>query len=214
MAPLTFSLLVMQYRKYEEEKKKEGFVPNPWTEEKLAKLQDIGFDFFSRRKSDQRVAVNKTSPPPMSDEQKAEQQEKWSEMYDQMKAFKEKNGHCIPPSKPTSGLRTWMERQRSEYKKYIVGNHSSMTSLRIRYLNELQFPFNPTRVKIPWEERFEELKQFKAKYGNCLVPRGYTGKLGTWLQNQRSKYKILKAGGKSTMTEERVKKLEDRKYKL
>ena len=92
-----------------------------------------------------------------------------------------------------------------------------MTNLRIRYLNEIQFPFNPTRVKIPWEERFSELKQFKAKYSNCLVPRGYKGKLGTWVQNQRSKYKDLRAGRRTTLTEEKVKKLEDCKcfiYKL
>lgn len=121
----------------------------------------------------------------LSETEKTEEQEKWNEMYEKMKTFKEEHGHCLPPSKPWTSLRSWMEKQRNEYKKMISGTPSEMTSLKIRFLNEIQFPFTSTRVKVPWEERFEELKRFKDKYGNCSVPRGYQGRLGIWVQNQR-----------------------------
>ncbi len=179
----------------------------------------------------------------MTEKEKVEAQEEWMKMFEEIKAFKKQHGHCIPPSKPWTPLRSWMEKQRNGYKSFLAGRETEMTGLRIRYLNEIQFPFTPTRVKVPWEERFLELKLFKEKYGNCLVPRGminccvkyvffflfeiisalsdifpprtkigYQGKLGNWLQNQRNSYKALKAGKKSSMSQEQIKKLEDCKY--
>ena len=163
--------MIPQYKKYEEEKKKEGFKRNDWIETKIAKLKELGFDFVNRRKSDARISENKKIKN-MTDEEKAAAQEEWMKMYEEIKAYKARTGHCVPPSKPWTKLRAWMEKQRHGYKNFLSGKSTDMTGLRIRYLNEIQFPFAATRVKVPWEERFLELKRFKEKYGNCLVPRG------------------------------------------
>lgn len=42
-----------------------------------------------------------------------------------------------------------------------------------------------------WDQYFEELKAFKARFGHCNVPRGYkeNKKLGRWVDKQRSSYK-------------------------
>ncbi|CAJ1929463.1 unnamed protein product [Cylindrotheca closterium] len=63
-----------------------------------------------------------------------------------------------------------------------------------------------------WEEQFEELLKFKEEQGHCLVPHTYPKNqaLARWVKRQRYQYK-LKAAGKapSTMTDDRIKKLED-----
>lgn len=42
-----------------------------------------------------------------------------------------------------------------------------------------------------WDQYYEELKAFKARFGHCNVPRGYkeNKKLGRWVDKQRSSYK-------------------------
>ena len=45
-----------------------------------------------------------------------------------------------------------------------------------------------------WDERFEELKKFKAKHGHCNVPQKQ-GSLGVWVSNQRQAYKTNKVLG-------------------
>ena len=42
--------------------------------------------------------------------------------------------------------------------------------------------------KVPWETRFNELIQYKAKHGDCKVPRSQ-GPLGRWVRQQREVYK-------------------------
>ena len=53
-----------------------------------------------------------------------------------------------------------------------------------------------------WNDRFEELKAYKAKYGHCNVPV-WSGPLGKWILTQRRYYK------KSTLSDNRIKLLED-----
>ena len=54
-----------------------------------------------------------------------------------------------------------------------------------------------------WNERLKELKQYQQVNGNCKVPQKYKGnpQLGTWVHNQRIKYK----NGK--LSKERIKLL-------
>jgi hypothetical protein len=72
-----------------------------------------------------------------------------------------------------------------------------------------------------WHARLEELKQYKANHGNCLVPKKSQThpELGIWVMNQRAQYKLLQedrtytnsAGNSkpSTMTPERIRALEE-----
>jgi hypothetical protein len=115
----------------------------------------------------------------LSEEEKAAAHEQWMKMYFELKAFKEKNGNALPPCTPRTPLYAWAQKQRNDYKKFLSGSISDMTALKVHYLNEIQFPFSATRLTVPWDERFEELKLYKAKYGNILVPRSYPGKIFT-----------------------------------
>ncbi len=63
-----------------------------------------------------------------------------------------------------------------------------------------------------FNDRLEELKQFKEKYGHCNVPQGYAAdpSLGHWCSHMRSSYKNFRngKGRKLGMSEERIQQLE------
>lgn len=62
-----------------------------------------------------------------------------------------------------------------------------------------------------WSEKFEELCLYRKANGHCLVPHTYRENLplARWVKRQRYQYKLMKEGKPSTMTEDRVKDLED-----
>ena len=56
--------------------------------------------------------------------------------------------------------------------------------------------------------RYQELKEYKARTGDCNVPmRKGQPQLGEWVGQQRKAYKLKKEGKQSAMTEERMEKL-------
>ena len=58
-----------------------------------------------------------------------------------------------------------------------------------------------------WYERFQELKKYEKTHGNCNFPVR-SGSLGNWVKKQRWKYKLLKEGKSSAMSDDRIRKLE------
>lgn len=62
-----------------------------------------------------------------------------------------------------------------------------------------------------WSEKFAELCAYKDAMGHCLVPHTFSENLplARWVKRQRYQYKLMRDGKSSTMTEERVKALED-----
>jgi len=72
-----------------------------------------------------------------------------------------------------------------------------------------------------WFERWEQLCEYKAQYGNCLVSMAATTakncdddeatrlrQLASWVSVQRTQYALRQTGGKSSMTNERITALE------
>jgi hypothetical protein len=114
-------------------------------------------------------------------------------------------------------MNRWFNKQRRQFKLFISGQQSEMTAIRLHALNQVQFPFGQIRVRVPWEKRYEELQQYKAKHGNVLVPRDLPGGLGTWLKHQRSNYRNTKAGRPNLkcgyLKEEHMKRLDDSELK-
>ena len=60
-----------------------------------------------------------------------------------------------------------------------------------------------------WNERYQELIQYRRVYGNCLVPHTWVHNkpLAQWVKRQRYQYKLRIAGRRSTLTDERLKML-------
>lgn len=59
---------------------------------------------------------------------------------------------------------------------------------------------------MPWEQRYQELLEYKNKHGNCLIPVGYEGnpQLANWVSTQRQEWKSFSSNKPSRLTEERV----------
>ncbi|CAJ1950416.1 unnamed protein product [Cylindrotheca closterium] len=69
----------------------------------------------------------------------------WQEKFNELKAFKQRTGHCnVPSDYPENvGLSTWAKCQRRQYKLYKSGASSSMTIHRLQTLESLGFVFEP-----------------------------------------------------------------------
>lgn len=136
----------------------------------------------------------------------------WDDQMKGLKKFREEHGHCrIPVNHPELG--SFVKLARRDYKNWINGKPSSMTPEREAQLKEQGFIFEggktPQRAAGPiktWDERLEELLQYKAEFGHTVVPQN-SGQLGAWVHSQRVHYKKFKEGGKSQMTAEKALKL-------
>merc|ERR1712241_1606354 len=62
-----------------------------------------------------------------------------------------------------------------------------------------------------WTEKFEELLRFRDENGHCLVPNCFpeNPSLAQWTKRQRYQHKLKLEGKRSTITNERVRALDD-----
>lgn len=117
----------------------------------------------------------------------------WNQRYNDLVKFKKKYGHCnIPnpfPSAPK--LRKWANLQRYLHKRRCQGENNVLRQDRIDALKKIGFRFAPYNNQVPWQQRYDELLEFKKTYGNCNVPREYAPniQLGYWVCNQRKEFK-------------------------
>jgi len=116
----------------------------------------------------------------------------FEERLEELEHFRKGNGHCRVPLRQ-AGLGRWVGEMRTLYKKVQEGEKSSMlTDDRIAKLNEMGFTWMATGKTVPWEQRYEELKVFKEKFGHCSVPRtSYKDNpsLGEFVHMQRKLYR-------------------------
>lgn len=70
--------------------------------------------------------------------------------------------------------------QRRQYQLYQKNDPKcTLTEERVKELRDAGFLFSYN-----WDERYEELKLFKAKHGHTVVPQTYP-QLGWWVNTQR-----------------------------
>ena len=133
----------------------------------------------------------------------------WNERFEELKRYKETNGHCDVPQIFDTGLGTWVSAQRSQFKRYIVGKTSSMTHQRKAALDKLGFSWS-LRKRFSWDERFAELKEYSETHnGSCDVPNeGDYKPLWTWCQNQKQAYKRGREGKSHPVPVERITLME------
>ena len=72
------------------------------------------------------------------------------------------------------------------------------------------YRFRPYQYE-QWQERFDELCEFKKVHGHCNVPRKEkaTVLLWRWVKRQKYQYKLFKEGKQSTLSQERISALEN-----
>jgi hypothetical protein len=75
-----------------------------------------------------------------------------------------------------------------------------------------QFRSSPSPVSCSWEIRLKELATYKEQNnGSTNVPQRYSSNepLGNWVTRQRQQYKLFTTTGKGSMTDERIKSLNE-----
>eukprot|EP00980_Cylindrotheca_fusiformis_P003752 scaffold833_cov92-Cylindrotheca_fusiformis.AAC.6 len=142
------------------------------------------------------------------------QKDTWNQRLKELKLYKEKHGDCNVPLhfQDNKQLGRWVDKQRTYYKHRQEGKKSSMSDERISKLEDLGFAWKIREAdKVPWDLRISELKQYIELHGDCNVPYHYSKNkaLGKWVSRQREFYKFKLAGLRSSLTDERVKELED-----
>ena len=79
---------------------------------------------------------------------------------------------------------------------------------RVKALESLGFVWDSHSAV--WQERMNELLEFKKIHSHCNVPTTYSEnrKLAAWVKCQRRQYKLRREGKASNMTPERINDLE------
>ena len=137
----------------------------------------------------------------------------WDIRFKELAAFKRKYGHCNVPQKypPNKSLGIWVNKQRMEYNKRIDGKRrSSLNDTRLEKLKSLDFRWAKRKGQASWENHYASLVEYKKEYGHCSVPTKYKEDtaLGRWVSTQRSEYKKHCEGEPTTMTDEKIRRLE------
>ena len=141
----------------------------------------------------------------------------WEARFDELVAFKEKNGHCDVPNSYAQNkkLGSFVKKQREDYRKKMIGRKSPMSDTRIQKLEGIGFNWTigknkQSRGPCSWEQRLEELKAFKEQHGHCFVPRAYPENqaLSYWVERQRQDYRNIEMGKPTKMVGDRFTILE------
>jgi len=124
----------------------------------------------------------------------------WSNMLGELRKYKEIHGHCSVPARFSSKKRLakWVSKQRKEYWEMKEGRSSIMTAERVDILNNLGFKWKLHEDN--WHDMLDDLKEFKERHGDCIVPQKYSPnpQLGRWVYTQRRAYT------RNSLTKERI----------
>jgi hypothetical protein len=148
---------------------------------------------------------------------KTYQTEQWSEKFEDLMQFRNKQGHCCVPHafQENPSLARWVKRQRYQYKLFISGDPAStLTQERIDVLERIGFVWDSHSAA--WETRYAELADFLRMNGHTNVPSRYeNSQLATWVKCQRRQYKMRKEIGlsidqkkKTLLSDARIQRLE------
>ena len=116
----------------------------------------------------------------------------WDSQYCDLEEYRDEHGDCNVPQSQGS-LGKWASTQRQSYKEGKLSKERTARLESIGFVWDLHEHW--------WSERFDDLMNYKAGYGDCNVPQSQ-GPLGAWVDKQRVKYKTGK------LSQERITRLE------
>ena len=141
----------------------------------------------------------------------------WDKWIEVLKEYKDKHGDVDVPLKYSGNqsLGMFVNRQRSEYRKYQAGKSTSMTPERIKDLNELGFTWTARDAQTSWDNRYAELREFHNVNGHANVPKIYTKNpsLGYWVNEQRFQYRRMSKKKSTYLTAEKIRLLNKINFK-
>ena len=105
----------------------------------------------------------------------------WNELFERLKRYKEVNGNCLVPRayKQDPQLGKWLSRQRHQF------NKGKLRKDRQTRLESIALEWSPEVARSHWEDKFNELAEFKNKNGHSRVPTDHP--LYNWTTVQRER---------------------------
>jgi len=119
-----------------------------------------------------------------TDKEYKKKDQRWIATFEKLKQYREMHGNLIIPSKDreTKRLNDWMRERRREYRELNASpglENSNLTQDRIDALKAIGFDFDPkvkNRFDVIWNNRLQELRQYKEEHG-CF-PSGSSNNKG------------------------------------
>ncbi|KAL6045836.1 Helicase C-terminal domain-containing protein, partial [Balamuthia mandrillaris] len=109
----------------------------------------------------------------------------WPLRFEALKAFRASFGHCRVPQryKADPMLGVWVGHLRTRKRQ------GKLNPLKVELLNSIGFEWEVRKNR--WEEKYEQLVQFKERFGHCRVPIGWEENpaLANWTHEMRRKRK-------------------------
>mmetsp|Transcript_1702 Transcript_1702/g.3728 ORF Transcript_1702/g.3728 Transcript_1702/m.3728 type:complete len:541 (+) Transcript_1702:133-1755(+) len=131
----------------------------------------------------------------------------WQKNFDSLVKYKNEHGDVRVPRLYAKNpkLGEWVTDQRRQWKSKMEGKPNLMTDERKAKLDEIGFVWK-VRDRADWNDRYEQLLEFKKENGHCIVPQHYQRNraLGKWVAKQREQYRFYREGKHSFLTEERI----------
>jgi hypothetical protein len=147
------------------------------SDEQIQRLNDAGFKWCLQKKE---FTSNKT----------------FDDLFNDLMAFKAKYGHCnVSRTGEDASLGRWCESVRVSYKNNQKPK-MKLSDERIRRLSDAGFKWCLQKRELTsnktFDDRFNDLMAFKAKYGHCNVSTcGEDASLGRWCSVLRGSYKNM-----------------------
>jgi hypothetical protein len=171
---------------------------NPLSDERIAQLKSVGFDFELSPKQRKLTApahpetlLKALSTPLIQRKNNCS----WEQCFSELLAHRiHTKSFRIP--KGARGLEHFVEEQRDEYAKYVTGKPSTLTYERIMKLKRIKFPFHLKArtgqrekgdLQKSWEEMLSDLMQFFLIHDSFTVPPEQRN-LHEWVQRQHELY--------------------------
>lgn len=148
---------------------------------------------------------------------------KWQDKFEDLKRYKMLHGDTNVPRNYNVSLSKWCSTQRLRCKAVMSGDtKTAMSETQFQALESIGFEmrrqrkyYNRSVLDKKWEANYNELLQYKEKYGNTdvAVRKGFEEykQLANWAGLQRQKYKAKqtgkKAGRTTEITDEQIKML-------
>lgn len=137
-------------------------------------------------------------------------EDQWDAQFNKLLEYIKEHGHSniSQHDKDNERLGKWIKNQRYEYRKYHNKGlgQSRLGRDRIDKLNEIGFQWRLRPERIPWDDRFKALVEFKEAHGHCRVPMTVP-ELGKWAKYQRDQYCLFMRGKKAKITKQKIDKL-------
>ncbi len=169
----------------------------------------------TKRKQNEQVIKGNKKSKSKSKPKVSKQELLWNMRYQELFDFHKINGHSnVPYNHPNHQLSRWVTNQRQNKRL----KRKSMTTQRIAKLNELNFEFQMEKNKngyrsyrneSTWMAKYNQLKQFQQTHNHCSVKPSTDKNLWRWIDSQRTAFRRLQKGQKSSLTRERIELLEE-----